>query len=593
MKKIRIIWHLFPWHVLIIFISLLSLSLFISRYTLEFQKNNIGDSLKSTARLVALDLESRAPGMTPAAMDSLCVEYSRRSGMRITVVMEDGRVAGDSMERSSKMENHGDRPEIVEALAGGIGVSERYSSSIDRRFMYVAVPVKPDGGIVGAARASIPLMDIDRSLGKIKNRIMITGIVVALLSVITSILASRRISAPLEEMKKGIGHFAADDLDYRIPVHGLAEVGELAGVINDMASRLKDRIDTVERQRSEQEAVFVAMPGGILVVDDDEKVIRMNPGASKLLGISSEEAAGRMIQEVIRNQQLQKFVALTLGSGEQVEADIVLRSGAADLFIQAHGVKLRAGNGGDGSGAVIVLNDVTRIKKLENVRREFVANVSHELRTPITAIKGFVETLMDGAIDKAGDAKKFLGIIDRQADRMNGIVRDLLLLAQVERDDEKEDIRFEKTRIRAILDEARLICSPQASGRNIIIHVTCDEDLESLVNPALLEQAVINLVDNAIKYSADGGKVSVNAFREGAWLAIDVIDQGCGIEKENLSRLFERFFRIDKARSRKLGGTGLGLAIVKHIAAVHGGSVSVESEPGTGSTFKLRIPYNY
>ena len=261
-------------------------------------------------------------------------------------------------------------------------------------------------------------------------------------------------------MKKGIGHFAANDLDYRIPVYGLAEVGDLADVINEMASRLQDRIDTVERQRSEQEAVFAAMPGGILVVDDDEKIVRMNPGAAGLLGISGPETIGKMIQEAVRNQHLQKFVAQTLGSEGHIEADFTLRSGSADVFIQAHGVKLRSDNGNRGKGAVIVLNDVTRIKKLENVRREFVANVSHELRTPITAIKGFVETLMDGAIDRAGDAKKFLGIIDRQADRMNGIVRDLLLLAQVERDGEAGDIRFEKANIRKILDEARLICFP-------------------------------------------------------------------------------------------------------------------------------------
>jgi two-component system phosphate regulon sensor histidine kinase PhoR len=592
MKKIRIIWHLFPWYVLIIFLSLLTVSWYVSRYTRDFHRDNIGRNLESMAKLVDFDLESGLQGISSSRMDSICVELYARSGIRVTIVGKDGRVAGDSLEESARMENHGDRPEIIKALSGGTGISERMSGTLKRPFLYVAVPLYDQSGLAGAVRTSISMADVNAELRRIQTRIILTGVGVALLSVLLSILISRRISAPLNEMKKGISHFAGDDLEYRIPVYGLAEVGDLAGVINEMASRLQDRIDTVERQRSEQEAVFAAMPGGILVVDDDEKIVRMNPGAASMLGISGPETIGKMIQEAVRNQQLQKFVAQTLGSEGHIEADFTLRPGSADVFIQAHGVKLRSDNGNKGKGAVIVLNDVTRIKKLENVRREFVANVSHELRTPITAIKGFVETLMDGAIDRAGDAKKFLGIIDRQADRMNGIVRDLLLLAQVERDGEAGDIRFEKANISKILDEARLISSPQASERNIILNVDCDEALEARVNPALLEQAVINLVENAVKYSNEGGVVKVNAFIENGSLAVDVVDQGCGIAPENLPRIFERFFRIDKARSRKLGGTGLGLAIVKHIAAVHGGSVHAESEPGRGSAFRLRIPLN-
>ncbi|MCU0638555.1 MAG: ATP-binding protein [Candidatus Krumholzibacteria bacterium] len=590
MKKLRIIWHLFPWYILIIFASLFAVSWFVSRYTRDFHRENIGRNLESMARLVDFDLESGLRGISNSRMDSICVELHARSGIRVTVVGKDGRVAGDSLEESAEMENHGDRPEIIKALSGGTGVSERVSGTLKRPFLYVAVPLYDQDGLAGAVRTSISMADLNAELRRIQTRIIMTGAAVAILSVLVSILISRRISAPLNEMKKGISHFAGDDLEYRIPVYGLAEVGDLAGVINEMASRLQDRIDTVELQRSEQEAVFAAMPGGILVVDDEERIVRMNPGASGLIGLSGAEAAGKMIQEAVRNLQLQKFVARTLRSEEPIEADLTLRSESGDVFIQAHGVKLRSDNGNRGKGAVIVLNDVTRIKRLENVRREFVANVSHELRTPITAIKGFVETLMDGGIDSPGEAKKFLGIIDRQADRMNGIVRDLLILAQVEREGEAGDIRFEKGNIRKILEEARLITSPQAAERRIIVSVDCDEKLEARVNSALLEQAVINLVENAIKYSDEGGLVRINASVENGFLEVDVIDQGCGIAPENLPRIFERFFRIDKARSRKLGGTGLGLSIVKHIAAVHGGSVHAESEPGRGSAFRLRIP---
>ena len=532
------------------------------------------------------------PGANDAVVDSLCDECGDRSGMRLTIIDRDGVVTGDSEEDPARMENHFDRPEIGKALSGSVGVSERYSGTLNQNFIYVAVPLKIDGVIMGAVRASIPLTEVEESLSEMYRSLFIASVIAALVAGFLSVLVSRRISRPIGEVTRGVEHFDAGDLEYRIPVHGMAEVGELARAINRMASKLSDRIDTVELQKSEQEAVFCAIPQGIMVVSENESIVRMNPGASELFGISIDEAGGKSIQEVVRNKQLQKFVAETLASKGPVETDFILRTSISDMFMQARGVTLKSLNG-NGAGAVIVLNNVTRIKKLENMRREFVANVSHELKTPVTAIKGFVETLMEGAIENKADAKNFLAIIDRQADRMNRIISDLLLLAQTERDEETGGIRFEKTNVREILDDARQVCSSKAADKNLIIEVNCEQDLEGQVNPALLEQAIINLVDNAIKYSEEGSKITVKAYRDADCLAMDVIDRGCGIEPENQLRLFERFYRIDKARSRKLGGTGLGLAIVKHIAGVHGGRVSVDSIYGKGSIFKVRIPLEY
>ena len=238
---------------------------------------------------------------------------------------------------------------------------------------------------------------------------------------------------------------------------------------------------------------------------------------------------------------------------------------------------------------VIVINDVTRLRRLENVRKEFVANVSHELKTPITSIKGFVETLRDGAVNHPIDSGRFLDIIATQIERMKSIVEDLLLLSQFEQENGVADSRLEEHPLKSVIDEALMICGWKADEKNVTVDVTCSEDITALINPALLEQALVNLIDNAIKYSDPGGVVDVRAVEEGAEVVVGVRDEGCGIDPEHGERLFERFYRVDRARSRKLGGTGLGLAIVKHIMIAHKGSVSFESTPGAGSTFYIRL----
>jgi two-component system phosphate regulon sensor histidine kinase PhoR len=257
--------------------------------------------------------------------------------------------------------------------------------------------------------------------------------------------------------------------------------------------------------------------------------------------------------------------------------------------LQVRGTSL-SGSQGEAVGAVIVLNDVTHLRRLENIRRDFVANVSHELKTPITSIKGFVETLLDGALDNREDAERFLKIVAKQADRLNSIIEDLLSLAKIEQSVEAADVQLEPSRLADVLQSAIDECGPKAAARGITMRLACADEILADVNPPLIEQAAMNLLDNALKYSEEGSEVLVEVVRRPAEIAIQVHDQGCGIEAEHLDRLFERFYRVDKARSRKLGGTGLGLSIVKHIVHVHGGHVTVESAPGKGSTFTIHLP---
>jgi two-component system phosphate regulon sensor histidine kinase PhoR len=588
MRPKRLVWFIFPWYLAIIMVSLAIVTGYTTRTVKEFHFNTTSSDLEARAALFEEMIAGRISG-PHSVVDGLCKELGASTWTRITVVLPDGRVIGDSDSDPGSMENHGDRPEFIRALAGMTGSSIRYSDTLKERFMYVAVPVRLEGGVAGAVRTSVPLTALDSSLRSMYLRITISGILVAIAAAVVSVLVAKRISRPVEEIKKGVVHFANNDLSYRLPVHELEEIGELASVINAMAEQLEDRIETVERQRNEQEAIFSGMVEGLLVVDENERIVRLNPAASGFLGVDISEAEGRTIQEVVRNPYLQKFVGRTLGSAVTVEEDLTLRNDRGEIYVQAHGVQLIRPDGRL-RGGVIVLNNVTRLRRLENIRKDFVANVSHELRTPITSIKGFVETLLDGAMRDPVDSANFLNIIGRQAGRMDNIIEDLLLLSGVERGLEESNLRIERVKVHEIISDALEVCDYKAKEKKIRIEVDCAPDMEAVVNEPLLEQAVINLLDNAIKYSEEGGQVRIVTARQAGGITVEVRDEGCGIDKEDIPRLFERFYRVDKARSRKLGGTGLGLAIVKHIMQAHGGSVTVMSTPGEGSTFTLHLP---
>jgi len=325
---------------------------------------------------------------------------------------------------------------------------------------------------------------------------------------------------------------------------------------------------------------------GVLAIDGRQRIVGINRAAADLLGLEAERAVGRTLQQAVRNPDLRRFALEAIDCREPVEDDVVLR-GTTDRTIRLRGTALRDVSGE--GGAVIVLDDVTDVQRLEALRRDFVANVSHELKTPVASIKGFVETLLDGAAEEPADRSRFLEIIGRQADRLAAIIEDLLALSRIEQSETAGTLPVEPQPLAGILATAAEDCRPRAMERSIDLEVDCPADLAATVNGPLLEQAVINLVDNAIKYSEPGRTVWVSASRDGD-ATIRVRDEGCGIAAEHLPRLFERFYRVDKARSRKLGGTGLGLAIVKHIVQAHGGTVAVESEPGVGTTFTLRLP---
>ncbi|BCR06795.1 PAS domain-containing sensor histidine kinase [Desulfuromonas versatilis] len=589
MGRRRLLWQLFPSYLVIVAIALGAVTWYVSGELRRFHIEQTRSDLEARAWLVEKQLHGLL-GMVPEeAVDALCKELGWRTGTRITVVRPDGLVLGDSVEEPARMDNHAGRPEIVAALQGGVGVSTRYSHTLEQDMMYVAVPVNGQERMRGVVRTALATTAIEKTLHGILLKVSGGGLVVALAAAVLSLSVSRRISRPLEEMKRGAQRFAGGNLEGRLAVQGSEEIEALAVALNQMAAQLDERIRSMVRQRNEQDAVLSSMVEGVLAVDADERVLRINQAAARLLEVQVERAKGRRIQELVRKTELLNFVARTLESREPVEGDIVLGSSEQDQFLQAHGTPLRDPQGHD-IGALVVLNDVTRLRRLENVRRDFVANVSHELKTPITAIKGSAETLLDGAIDDPEGGRRFAGIIAKQADRLNAIIDDLLALSRVEQGVEQEGITLRREPVRPVLEAAIQACAMAAQEKAIFLELGCAPDLLAAINAPLLEQAVVNLLTNAVKYSDPKGRVRIEAARLQGRVMLKVQDWGCGIESEHIPRLFERFYRVDKARSRRLGGTGLGLAIVKHIVQAHGGEVVVASTPGKGSTFTIILP---
>ncbi len=488
------------------------------------------------------------------------------------------------------MDNHAQRPEIAEALAGSIGRSTRYSTTFNVPMLYVAVPVRDAGKIVGVVRAAIPASDIDPGLSRLRWEVALGCGGTLAIAIVAAWIISRRFARPLVEISTGARLLAEGNPTVRFPLVEADELIELTDSIRQLARQIEERSHAIGRKGYEQEAVLASMVEGVLAVDPQERVISLNRAAAELIEAGSQTFPKRSLQEVLRNADLRRFATRALRSDEPIEDDVVLH-GQQEKILRIRGTALRDA-AGRSVGAVIVLNDVTRFRQLENIRQDFVANVSHELKTPIASIKGFVETLLDGAVEHADDAMRFLKIIAKQADRLNAIIEDLLSLAKIEQNERAADLPLLDSPIKEVLEAAISDCQSKAAARQIEVTLDCGQALRAAINPPLLEQAVANLLDNAVKYSEPLRSVQIQAHQALGEVVISVIDEGPGIESEHLPRLFERFYRVDRARSRKLGGTGLGLSIVKHIVQAHRGRITVASRLGKGTTFTIHLPTN-
>ena len=588
-NKIRLIWQLYPSYLFIICVSLAAVSLYISGFIEHFLLETTEHNLLVRGELLKSHINQLLTRPDKQAIDSLLKQIGANLDTRITVIDTDGTVIGDSEEAPSAMDNHKNRPEILTALTGTHGTAIRNSSTLKIRMMYVAMPLYHQDRMISILRISIPIPSISRMIKSVQERVLLVGLAIVLIASVLAYFLSRLISKPIEEMKKGADKFADGDLDHRLHEPHIDEFSGLADAMNHMAMQLKERIETVKNQRNEYEAVLSSMSEGVIGIDREERILNINQAAMDILELSRPNSQGRSIQEVIRVPDFHRFISQVVSSPEQEEGDFELYN-LGNRIINTKSAPLRDSSD-KRMGTLIVLKDVTQVRHLENVRKDFVANVSHEIKTPLTAIKGFVETLINDAEENPENRARFLGIIMKHVDRLNAILEDLLVLARLEQKQDTRTIIFETTHLREIVETALQVVQTNAGAKDITVSVDVDERLTACIDVHLIEQALVNLIDNAVKYSPEGTTVTVSArLNDEEGLTINVRDHGPGIPAKHLQRIFERFYRVDKARSRKLGGTGLGLSIVKHIASVHGGHVSVESEPGKGTTFSIHLP---
>jgi two-component system phosphate regulon sensor histidine kinase PhoR len=587
MARLGLTWRLVPALILVALVTLVASSWYATRAWRSFYLEQLAGDLTQRARLAGAALQDLVPLQASDRLQARCRGWGQLTDTRFTLILPSGKVVADSQEDPARLDNHGDRPEVRAALTGKVGVATRHSFTLGETLMYVAVPLTTQGQVVGVIRASLPMSAISRAIRTLYREVALGGIAVALLAAGLSLLLTRRITRPLNDLQRGALRFARGDLGRSLPIPAPEELASLAEALNHMAAELETKIQSLIRQGREQEAIFASMSEGVLALDDKGRLLTVNQAGSRMLGIKADADQGRPIQELVRDPGLTWFLTRTLAGAAPVEEEVQLTANGRRL-LKAHGTSLRDARGG-ALGTLIVLHDITQLRQLENARRDFVANVSHELKTPITSIKGFVETLLAGALHEPENAEQFLRIIAKQTERLNEIIDDLLSLARLEQDAERGQIFLTGQKLRGILEGAVQVCGPKAQAKGIEVVLDCPEGLRGLVNAPLLEQALVNLIDNAIKFSEPENRVQVEAEATDREVIIRVQDQGIGIPPEHLPRIFERFYRADAGRSRKIGGSGLGLAIVKHIALAHGGRVTVESAPGRGTVFSLVV----
>jgi len=588
MIKKRLIWHIYPSYVILSLLAMAAVMVTASRIARSFYYERTDQQLSSACRLITEQLAAQPELLPGDAMNALCKTLAEKSGCRVTVILPDGLVIGDSERDPATMDKHQNREEVLAAVANGLGRSERPSDTLKQDMMYVAVPLILGGQHRATVRTALSLNQVDQALTSMWWQTVWNGLFIALVAGLAALLISRRISHPLEQIRESAASWHWDDpAEKRLPSSDIMEVDTLTRALNTMRDHLRTRVTTIKQQHDEQSTLLSCMTEAVLAVDSQKKLIKMNQAAEALFQIQANASLGKNIMEVIRNADLLDLVNQTFASGAPEQREIFLPD--VHTYLLGSGSVLHSADGRR-LGAVVALNDITHMRKLERMRRDFVADVSHELRTPITSILGFAETLSTSPVEDEAQREHFLDIIHKQSMRLQTIVEDLLALSSIENETEQGEVELHAGQIATVMRGAVQACQSQADEKQIQLEIACPEPLQAHMNLHLLQQAVMNLIGNAVKFSEPESTVTILGVELEEEIALQVRDQGAGIGPEHHTRLFERFYRVDKGRSRRLGGTGLGLAIVKHIALAHNGRVAVESEHGKGSTFSIYLP---
>jgi len=579
----KIFWKFCGAYFLVISLFLLVSYFFLRSYLsakfIDHAAHSLDQTLAIAKDALAVDPPAR---WDPQSVDPVVDKLFPGLEARITIVDPQGRVLGDSSVSEGALldlENHGSRPEIQSALLKGYGQAMRFSNTLKMNMLYVARPFEH-----GTLRAALPLSWLDRSLDELKRLLVLSLVVGAFVALFLSFLLARRFSRSLQVMTAAASRMAEGDLTVRVPVKGSDEIARLSRSFNALSEKLSGLVHGLSDEKNQLRVILDSMIEGVMVLDSDQQILLTNRAIEEIFALEVDPE-GHTPLELVRNPDLQEVVRETLSGKRSDEREIrIQRKGSKQIIV--HASPLYGPEGIEGS--VLVFHDITSLRRLEKVRQEFVANVSHELKTPLATVKGYTETLIQGALKDEANAMKFLQVIDRHTERLNQIIQDLLDLSKIE--SAEYELRLEKVPIAQLVEDLKTTFSKVLEEKKISFETNLQGVDFLWADPSALSQVLSNLLDNAIKYSNREGKIVLNAETVSKGVRFSVEDDGPGIPPEHLSRIFERFYRVDQSRSRDLGGTGLGLSIVKHLVQLHGGEVKVESQWGRGAKFYFILP---
>ncbi|NIK76953.1 two-component system phosphate regulon sensor histidine kinase PhoR [Paenibacillus castaneae] len=515
-------------------------------------------------------------------------EFKGYTGARVTFIRNDGVVLGDSDGNAKEMGNHLSRMEVKEALESGTGRAIRSSETVKQNMIYVAIPVQvvPNEAPY-VIRLAMSLREVDESIRNLSMVLLIGLLILFLIAALISYRIALSLTRPLDQITKVAKRIKNMDYQARVKVARKGEIGELGHAINAMADSLQVQMTRIQQNENQLESVLDNMINGIVMIDRDGKIVLMNRRAEEVLGILAKDLVGRHYAEAKQQYELSQMIQEGLKSKEHLREEINFYF-PEERLLELNLVPIHP-EGNEFSGVLLVLQDVSAIRRLERMRSEFVANVSHELKTPITAVKGFAETLLGGAVNDEETARSFLQIIFDESDRLNRLIGDILELSKIE--SRRVPLIFSPIEIDSFVSKSVKLMESEAARKHIKLSMDIEPGLYAEADEDRLRQIIMNLLSNGINYTPEGGKVSVKVEGKGEdYIRIVISDSGIGIPKKDLPRIFERFYRVDKARSRSSGGTGLGLSIVKHLIELHKGTISVTSEVGAGSTFIIELP---
>lgn len=582
---------IFLYYLILIVVVLTCTVIFTSQISKKYYKSEVENKLKSIGFSIQynlLDNDSYSKIDYSSFAKNFATDQNNNStfpdnNLRVTFIDYLGNVLGDSEADYTKMENHSSRKEVIAAINGNIGKDIRSSTTVKSDFLYIAIPVKQLSVIV---RVSVPLIQL-RAINKITRFYSLLIIISALvLTVFVSSRMAESLIRPLNDIINASKEITNGNYSKRISVASNDEVAKLALQFNEMASRLDKTIFDLNNKKVEVESIVESITHGIIAVDNDKKILLINPAAFNVFNLDKNtHVTGDVISEHIKNNRLNLLLKDSMEKNTSLECEINLDEKV--LFIKTSPIRSKNVNL-NSSGWIISVQDITKVRKLEHVRTEFVSNVTHELKTPITSIRGFIETLKSGAINKPDVSIRFLDIIDIEAERLHELINDILTLSEIETKDSDTDL--ETISLSTIVEGVFSVMQNIAADKNILLCNKIDENIFIRANKNRMKQLILNLVDNAVKYNVPNGSVTINAQNYGGKVLIKVRDTGIGIPQEHIPRIFERFYRVDKGRSRDMGGTGLGLSIVKHIVNLYNGDIKVNSESGKGTEFIIQLP---